>query len=269
MIHFKLKHLDEIQPAGTDGDFTMSWFWLTDGDLWLNLADSTLYEYTPEALKYFGDKKSPYNDYPLIRFIEDFTELFNEVSESIPNDIYKLTGNLTGFLNDSQKWLDFIDTDDDEYSDFYFEEYDKLISWTDKRTIDSGHLIGGPHISIFRNGDNIRIVWETAHQLENKIDLWTAKNGAIEISYSDFISQVYDFGKRFFEQMNTQVDVALKKDWKDVKIDKTRLIQEHAEREKDFFDQLALLEKEPKSATNWKLVEELHTRMQSELNTKA
>ena len=106
--------------------------------------------------------------------------------------MYKLTGNLTGFLNDSQKWLDFIDTDDDGYSDCYFEEYDKLISWTDKRTIDSGHLIGGPHISIFRNGDNVRIVWETEHQLENKIDLWTAKNGAIEIAPIMYVALSYD-----------------------------------------------------------------------------
>lgn len=54
---FKLKHIDETQPAGAESDLRMSWFWLTDGDLWLNLADSTLYEYSKDALKYFGDKK--------------------------------------------------------------------------------------------------------------------------------------------------------------------------------------------------------------------
>jgi hypothetical protein len=58
MINFELKHIDETQPAGTETDLRMSWFWLTDGDLWLNLADSTLYEYSKDALKYFGDKKN-------------------------------------------------------------------------------------------------------------------------------------------------------------------------------------------------------------------
>jgi len=147
MINFELKHIDETQPAGTDADLRMSWFWLTDGDLWLNFADSILYEYSSDALEYFGDKKSAYNDYPIIRFIEDFTELFKIINESIPDDIYQLTGNLTQFLNNAQRWLDINDTDEDEDSDFYFEEYDNLISWIYNRSFDSGHLIGGPHFS--------------------------------------------------------------------------------------------------------------------------
>ena len=34
-----------------------------------------------------------------------------------------------------KKWLEINDTDEDNYSDFYFEEYDKLISWTYQRTL--------------------------------------------------------------------------------------------------------------------------------------
>lgn len=269
MINFKLKHINEAEPAGTDGDLRMSWFWLTDGDLWLTIGDSTLYEYTPEAIEYFGNKKSPYNDYPLVRFIEDFTGLIREISESIPKDIYELTDNLNEFLSDAKRWLDIYDTDENEFSDFYFEEYDNLISWTYKRTFDSGHLIGGPHFSFFRCGDKIRIVWETVHQLDNGIELWTAKDGNAEILYSDFIDQVKDFGNRFFEQMNMQVELALEKDWKDIQIDKNRLVEEHTEREKEFYHQVALLEQEPKVKTNWKLVDRLNKRMQSELKTKA
>ena len=164
MINFKLKHIDETQPAGAESDLRMSWFWLTDGDLWLNLADSTLYEYSKDALKYFGDKKTPYNDYPIVRFIEDFTKLFNAIKESIPHDIYQKTENLSQFLDDAHKWLDMNDTDEEEHSDFYFEEYDRLISWTYKRSLNSGHLIGGPQFSCFRNKDKIRIVWETEYE---------------------------------------------------------------------------------------------------------
>lgn len=67
-----------------------------------------------------------------------------------------------------KRWLD---TDEDEHSDLYFEEYDNLISWTYSRSFDSGHLIGGSQFSFFRNKDKIRIIWETEHKLENGIEI--------------------------------------------------------------------------------------------------
>ncbi|AEL25321.1 DUF5984 family protein [Cyclobacterium marinum] len=269
MINFKLKHIDETQPAGAESDLRMSWFWLTDGDLWLNLADSTLYEYSKDALKYFGDKKTPYNDYPIVRFIEDFTKLFNAIKESIPHDIYQKTENLSQFLDDAHKWLDMNDTDEEEHSDFYFEEYDRLISWTYKRSLNSGHLIGGPQFSCFRNKDKIRIVWETEYELENGIKLWTAKNGRIEIPYVDFILSIEEFGNQFFESMKEQVDLAVQKDWKEIQIDKERLIEEHKERESDFWEQFAQLKNNSTGKTNWERIRKLEDRMNKEIKTKA
>jgi len=268
MINFELKHIDETQPAGTDAELYMCWFWLTDGYLWLNLADSTLYEYSKDALKYFGMKTSAYNDYPIVRFIDDFTELFKVINESIPDDIYQLTENLSQFLNDSQRWLDINDTDEEEYSDFYFEEYRNLISWTSNRSFDSAHLIGGPYFSFFRNKDKVRIIWETEDKLENGIQIWTAKNGNIEISYTEFISQVKEFGNRFFTQMKDKVEIAVQKDWKDIQIDKKGLIKEHKERELDFWNQFTLLESDSTTKTNWKQVRELKFRMDKEIKTK-
>jgi len=268
MINFELKYIDETQPAGTDTELYMCWYWLTEGYLWLNLADSTLYEYSKDALKYFGIKTSAYNDYPIVRFIDDFTELFKVINESIPDDIYQLTENLSQFLNDSQRWLDINDTDEEEYSDFYFEEYDNLISWTYNRSFGSGHLIGGPRFSFFRNKDKIRIIWETEDKLENGIQIWTAKNGNIEISYTEFISQVKEFGNRFFTQMKDKVEIAVQKDWKDIQIDKKGLIKEHKERELDFWNQFTLLESDSTTKTNWKQVRELKFRMDKEIKTK-
>ncbi len=267
MIHFRLKHIDECQPAGTDGDLSMSWFWLTDGELWIELAGTTLYEYTPEAREYFGNQMTSFNEYPLVRFIEDFTELFKQISEPIPDDIYAITDNLENFFNDTTKWLNINDTDEDGYNHFFFEEYDQLISFTYNRNFDSGHLIGGPHFSFFRNHDKIRIVWNVEFQLENGIDLWTAKNNSIEIPYSDFIYMVQDFGKRFFDKMETQVELAVKKDWEGIQIDKNRLIEEHKEREVNFWRQFSLLENVPQNETNWNHVRELKSRMEKEIKT--
>jgi hypothetical protein len=265
VINFKLKDFDKIIPVGQEPDLRLSWFWLTDGDLWLKFGEQTIYEYSKEALQHFGHKETPYNDYYIVRFLEDFTERFEKISVSIPENFYKLTENLKQFRNETQKWLDIYDTDEDEYSDFYLEEYDKLISWTYERLFDSGHLIGGLHLSFFRHKDKIRIVWETEHTLENGIILWTAKDGNFEMNYSDFINQVRIFGQNFFEAMDKQIDLTLTKDWENIKVDKERLVEEHKERKIEFNKNLSFLEQGKTDETDWTGIEKLYERMKNEI----
>ncbi len=265
MINFKLKDFDKINPVGQEPDLYLSWFWLTDGDLWLKFDGQTIYEYSEEALKYFGDKPTSYNDYYIVRFLEDFTERFEKISISIPDKFYRLTENIQQFRIDAQKWLDIYDTDKDEYSDFYFDEYDKLVSWTYKRLFNSAHLIGGPHLSFFRHKDKIRIVWETEHTLENGINLWTAKDGNFEMNYSDFINEVKKFGQNFFETMDKQIELTLTKDWGNIKVDKSNLVEEHKERKLEFNKNLFFLEQETKDETDWAAIEKLYERMKNEI----
>ena len=53
MINFTLKEFDKINPVGQEPDLYLSWFWLTEGDLWLTFGDQTIYEYSKEAITYF------------------------------------------------------------------------------------------------------------------------------------------------------------------------------------------------------------------------
>ena len=50
-------------------------------------------------------------------------------------------------------------------------------------------FIKNVYLGFFRNKDKIRIVWKTEYILDNGIELWTAKNGNIEMSYSEFITR--------------------------------------------------------------------------------
>ena len=86
MIHFKLKDIDSVIPIGND----LNWFSLTDGELYLNVENYKLFEYTSQAMQYFDDKTSPYIDYYIARFLEDFTQLFMAIGESIPDHLYDL-----------------------------------------------------------------------------------------------------------------------------------------------------------------------------------
>jgi hypothetical protein len=265
LINFKIKDFDKINPVGQEPNLYLSWFWLTDGDLWLKFGDQTIYEYSKEALQHFGDKLTPYNDYYIVRFLEDFTERFEKISVSIPDNFYRLTENLQQFRNEAQKWLDIYDTDEAEYSDFYCEEYDKLISWTYERLLNSAHLIGGPNLSFFRHKDKIRIIWDTDHTLENGISLWTAKDGNFEMKYSDFIDEVKKFGQNFFEAMDKQIELTLGKDLQGIKVDKERLLEEHKERKQEFDKNLFFLEQETNDEADWTGIDKLYKRMKNEI----
>lgn len=263
MINFKLRELDKISPWGVEPELSLHWFAMTDGDLWLTIGNETIYEYSTEAINHWGNKTTPYNDYPIVRFIEDFTELFDKIRETIPEEFYQLTNDLKKFQADSKKWLDIYD--EDEESDFYFEVYDKLISWTYQRTFDSGHIIGGPHLSFFRRNNKLRIVWETERILENGIILWTAKDGSFEMDYSDFVEKIKAFGQSFFSAMDKQVELAVAKEWGNIKIDKQRLVEEHKERKDEFLSNILQLSQEPTGKTNWAEVEKLFKRMTNEI----
>lgn len=265
MINFKLRELDKISPWGEEPELSLHWFGLTDGDLWLTFGNETIYEYSKEAMEFWKDKATPYNDYQLSRFIEDFTELFEKIRETIPEKFYDLTKDLKTFESNAKKWLDLNDVEEDTDNDFYYEKYSKLISWTHDRMFDSGHLKGGPLLSFFRRNDKVRIVWDTEFTLENGISLWTAKDGSFEMDYSEFIAKIKIFGQSFFAQMDKQVELAVAKEWGNIKIDKRRLVEEHKERKDEFFSTLLLLDQEPTDKTNWTEIEQLFNQMTNEI----
>ncbi|MDI9310033.1 MAG: DUF5984 family protein [Limnohabitans sp.] len=263
MIHFKLKPFQEIQPVGNEP--YLSWFWLTDGDLWLQIGDHTIYEYTPEAVQYFDHKPSAYNDYYIVRFLEDFTELFKYIGSSIPKKFYDFTANIEQFEENTQKWLDIYDIDEEEYPDFYFNEYDQIRSWTYERKLTSGYLKGGPHLSFYRHKDKIRIIWKTEYTLENGTQLWTAKNGSHEMLFQDFVDKVDQFGQQFFLAMDKQIEGVVQYDWKDVSVDKPRLEEEHQERKVAFQENLEYLKNPSNDDVNWISLDNLYSRMLEEL----
>lgn len=234
MIHFKLKNINKIVSFGPEGDQTMHWFALTDGEYWIEVGDVTLFEYTDEILNYWGGDYR-YVTYPIIRFIEDFTALFFQITESIPDDLFEYIKSkelLNKIEAQSKMWMeeriDKADLDDKEIT------VEESIRWILNRTLYSPHLTGAPQIRFFRNKDKILIVWVANQLVENKIPVWTARTGQFEINFEDFIVQIEKFGKKFIEEMEKQVNRAMEKDWGPVTIDRKKLKEQQIEREGDF-----------------------------------
>lgn len=260
-INFELQKLEKVMLWGAEPSFSIHWFGLTDGLLWIDAGEQTVYEYSEEAQRYF-EGHSRYNDYQIVRFLEDFSETFPYISESVPKELYD---SIETFDAETEQWKKLhIDEPDEVFDAFYFEAFCELIEWKVNRSFDSGHLVGGPYIGCFRHGDKIKFIWESSYCLESGQSIWTAPCGCCEMSYAEFAASVKNFFEEFFAAMDIQVEQALKKDWGTVSLDKKRLEEENRERKEYFYQQISFLEKNVQH-TDWNQVKMLYKRMKAEL----
>lgn len=236
-INFKLKaDLDEIAPFGEKGGYSLSWFGLTDGLLWITAGDKTVYEYSDAAIKEWGGG-TRYNDYYLSRFLEDFSDIFGKISQPVSRELYD---SVEDFEELSQNRLDDIPDDDPEFDRLY-DEYLAKREWFADRIFDSGHLKGGPIIGCFRCEDKLKFYWNGDVPLESGESIWTAPRGSFEMPYCDFAAEVKRFFAEFYAKMDEQVKRALDKDWGGIAVDKEYLVRENAERRIGFDQKLSLL----------------------------
>lgn len=260
-INFNLQELDKVMPFGEEANYSISWFGLTDGLLWIEVGTHTIYEYNQVAQDYFGNGPQ-YNDYYISRFLEDFSETFRYVGESIPEILYQ---NLETFDNKMSEWQELNeDKDDDLYDEFYFNEYCALGDWYWNRSFDSMHLIGGPYISCCRCGDKLKIIWESSYELDDGNSIWTSPKGCVEVTYEEFINAVGEFFKAFFVEMDKQVNNAIEKDWKSIILDKERLALENKKRKEGFLQQVSLL-RNTREKSGWDEITELYLKMDTEI----
>lgn len=256
-INFRLKAPEEICPWGSG----MHWFGLTDSLLWINVGDKVIYEYSEDALKLYGCQR--YNDYQLSRFLEDFSELFSSTAVSVPHELYEAA---ECFFEMSEEWRrSYIDEPDEIFDEFYYNEYAGLTEWYGARTMNSGHLVGGPNISFVRCGDMLKIIWDSIDMLENGGNMWTSPKGIYEMDYGEFAYETKRFFGEFFTAMDGQVRKSCEMDWGDINLDKARLCEENVQRREMFEQRLRTLD-DTASEGNYRQILGLFEKMKTEIN---
>ncbi len=215
MINFKLENIDNINSFGSEGDQSMHWFALTNGEYWIEIQNVTLFEYTNEIRHYWGDTER-YASYQIFRFIMDFTALFPSITESIPSDLFEKvkSAKLLGEIGNQMR---IMASPDNEMA------IEESYWWIRNRTLFSEYFTGAPEITFFRCNEKIKIIWIANQVVDNRIPIWTAQTGEAEMDFEDFIVKIEDFGKKFLIEMEKQVNSALERDWGDIIIDKTKL----------------------------------------------
>src|SRR5579859_7957306 len=92
LFNFRLRHVDEIAPWGEEGDYSLSWFGLTDGCYWMDCGGQELFRHSDaiiEAWKRSGHPLSdpPYMDYQIVRLWEDLLEILPAILSPVPQQI--------------------------------------------------------------------------------------------------------------------------------------------------------------------------------------
>lgn len=238
-INFTLKQPGEIAPFGEKGRYSLSWFGLTDGLLWIAAGDKTIYEYSDAAMKEWGGE-TKYDDYYLSRFLEDFSAIFASIAEPVSREHYD---SVEEFEERCEKQLEQFPNYDDDPEEFerLYDEYLEQRAWFSDRVFDSGHLKGGPIIGCFCCEDRLKLYWNGDVPLESGESIWTAPRGSFEMPYEEFAAEVKRFFAEFYREMDEQVKRALERDWGEIAVDKERLVQENAERRLGFDQKLSRL----------------------------
>ncbi len=260
-INHVLKKPGNIVPWGE----SLHWFGLTDGLLWIEVGDGVIYEYKET---HFNETKEPiiYNDYQLSRFLEDFFDTFPYISESIPDYLYD---DIENFKENMEEWnLLYCDLDDEKYDEFYFGIYDELYTPISLRSFDSGHLIDGPHIGCFRNGENIKIIWKSTYGDDIGKSIWKTPKGVYEMKYSDFVKEVSRFYEAFTADMDKQVENVRDNGISGVYVDIPGLCRENEMRKEGFEQKLGFLKSGSNSKTDWNKISELYNRMMNEVSNE-
>lgn len=264
LVNFNLKHPDNIISWSDSPEAGMQWFALTDGEYWLDVNKAMLYEYTTEVLAGLPAHESHYVEYAIARLLEDWTGIFESMAEPLPDAFYAISRSnnyLYRFYEAAQNWFDNSPKDPSMDAAFYYDSYDKAIEWIYSRTLTAMHLTGGPGISFFRNRNHISIVWKADHLTETHIPVWTAQNGEVEMDYEKFVHEIEDFGNRFFQAMDTQIQIVTEREQGAATLSKEHLIQEQQERRTGFQQKLSVLKSTPARHTDWDVINSVITTM--------
>lgn len=268
LFNFKLFPLSELNiEVELLGEKHLSWFHMTYGRYWIDVGDVHLFCYTPAAVETFGSHSSPddlYVDDYVAWFWRDLLENLPAILEPIPPELAERLSSISAW-NDwidacQHWWSERIDGDDDaEITEEEIEEgefYNYGLQWWYSRSLWFGQLSAAPNISLWNDGTHIHIAWDNRNRLLNDVPAWEVQVGQIILPKADFITDLFDFERRFITEMAERMKAALDRlsteTTSDIELEVFNLQNEH-QQAAALLDQ-TLRTAESQSPTDWQRV---------------
>lgn len=206
LVNFTLLPVEKIQPWGSPGNFSLSWFGLTDGHYWIQAGESTLFEYSDHAQVNGAPR---YCNYQVIRLYEDLMEMLPYILEPEPTSLVEYLSGDTGIAWHENYRLWFDRNVDHLEPDRCTAIIDASTTWIRKRSLDSAYLSPSASIVIWSDAVNVYFEWDNRTKVFKGQSAWTALRGSYKLPRSEFMSEIQSFHSRLMEQMALRVGQVL------------------------------------------------------------
>jgi Family of unknown function (DUF5984) len=198
LFNFRLLSFDELIQWGENteerhlGCRALGW-----GDVWINVGDQTLLEYSDDAVARVDMNR--YVDYAMETFYGDVIERAQSILTPIPPHLasYMHAPCFLRWEEAWHRWLPPLDKGTDE-SDRLLD----LSIWPWRRKLDLGYLnglngIGQPEIYIWTTETKAFIRWQTDTQRIEGVRTWSAMSGEVTLERDQLIHEIQDFHQRY------------------------------------------------------------------------
>ena len=236
LFQFQLRPIDDIVPWGSEGDYSLSWFGLTDGWYWLKCGEEELFRYADSVLasrKYEGRQQAdpPYVDYQVVRLWEDVLEMLPEILTPVPVELLrKIEPGL-----DAWRWrgqiAELAFPNEDEISQSMEAHFNLATTWLQGRKLDVLHPKEGPRIWFWTDGTKMFIRWDNTELTMDGRSVWASTKGTYSMPLATCREEIESFDRRLIEKMGQRVQ-AIQHSWDRplIKIDQEALLREQRER---------------------------------------
>jgi hypothetical protein len=236
LFQFQLRPVADVAPWGNEGDYSVSWFGLTDGWYWLKCGDAELFRYTDAALKIWAANgievsDQPYVDYQVVRLWEDILQMLPDILDPIPERLLrKIEPGLEAYQWHGQI-AELVFTDERDVSKQTEDQFDLAITWLQNRKLDSLYLKEGPKIWFWSDGTTIFIRWDNTDLKLDGHDMWASLKGTYSMPIETFLEEVKSFDQRLIKAMDERVQ-SVQRSWDRpwIRIDKESVLAEQEER---------------------------------------
>ena len=249
LLNFTLLPLEQVAPWGSPdepGNRHLQWFGLTDGQYWMEVGDSTLFESSSQVQASHG--VSRYCSYYVARLHEDILGMAPHVLEPVPPSLAPYISGDSGraWEATARKWIEeSTEQNENERCDVYVQ----TALWISARKLDNYYLIAPPNILFWSDESTVHIEWDnTNRKFDGQQPAWSATRGSYHLSRDDFIQEIHSFHERLMEQMRVRVKQVIAGLLPaEIKVDLSELKREHVRRERSLSDCFGL----PQPATDW------------------
>ncbi|WP_431476396.1 DUF5984 family protein [Massilia eburnea] len=231
-INFQLTPLEDVIPWGAPNNLSLSWFGLTDGQYWIDLGETSLFEYSEHARTAGAGQ---YCDYQIVRLLEDILDMLPSIMEPVPPALVQYLSGDSGhaweatrsrWASDQASWLD---------EDECWRLADLAGSLSHNRFLDSAYLSPSANILMWSDEKNVHIEWDNSQKVIDGKLAWTAVKGHLQIPRDEFIKEIESFHFRFIEQMAVRISQVVSGALPpEIRIDLQQLQAEHEERQNAF-----------------------------------